>query len=67
MDKIPLPNKFELNEVDANRATLTIEPLFAGYGITIGNALRRVLLSSIPGAAFEKPRYMAGKSFAGNR
>lgn len=51
MDKIPLPNKFELNEMDANRAVLTIEPLFAGYGITIGNALRRVLLSSIPGAA----------------
>lgn len=51
MDKIPLPNKFELKEIDANRGVLTIEPLFAGYGITIGNALRRVLLSSIPGAA----------------
>jgi len=51
MDKIPLPNKFELKELDAHRAELVIEPLFAGYGLTIGNALRRVLLSSIPGAA----------------
>jgi DNA-directed RNA polymerase subunit alpha len=51
MDKIPLPNKFELKDVDTNRSVLTIEPLFAGYGITIGNALRRVLLSSIPGSA----------------
>ncbi len=51
MEKIPLPNKFELKEIDTNRGVLTIEPLFAGYGITIGNALRRVLLSSIPGAA----------------
>lgn len=51
MDKLPLPNKFELHENGANRATLVIEPLFAGYGVTIGNALRRVLLSSMPGAA----------------
>ncbi|MBI4121858.1 MAG: DNA-directed RNA polymerase subunit alpha [Parcubacteria group bacterium] len=51
MDKIPLPNTFELHAAGENRATLVIEPLFAGYGVTIGNALRRVLLSSIPGAA----------------
>ena len=51
MDKLPLPNKFELHETGPNRATLVIEPLFAGYGVTIGNALRRVLLSSMPGAA----------------
>ena len=51
MDKIPLPNKFELNEINDRHAILTIEPLFAGYGLTIGNALRRVLLSSMPGSA----------------
>lgn len=34
-----------------NSATLTIEPLHHGYGTTVGNALRRVLLSSLPGAA----------------
>lgn len=34
-----------------NEVLLTIEPLHHGYGTTIGNALRRVLLSSLPGAA----------------
>jgi DNA-directed RNA polymerase subunit alpha len=32
-------------------ATFTIEPLHPGYGMTLGNSLRRVLLSSIAGAA----------------
>jgi DNA-directed RNA polymerase subunit alpha len=32
-------------------ATFTIEPLHTGYGMTLGNSLRRVLLSSIAGAA----------------
>ncbi|MFA5000140.1 MAG: DNA-directed RNA polymerase subunit alpha [Patescibacteria group bacterium] len=30
---------------------ITVEPLFPGYGMTLGNSLRRVLLSSLPGAA----------------
>lgn len=34
-----------------NHALFTMEPLPAGYGTTIGNALRRALLSSLPGAA----------------
>ncbi len=34
-----------------NLKTLVVEPLFPGYGTTIGNALRRVLLNSLPGAA----------------
>lgn len=36
---------------DKNSGTFTIEPLPQGYGMTIGNGLRRVLLSSLPGAA----------------
>ncbi len=32
-------------------ATFTVEPLHTGYGMTLGNSLRRVLLSSIAGAA----------------
>jgi len=32
-------------------ATIIVEPLERGFGITIGNALRRVLLSSLQGAA----------------
>jgi len=34
-----------------NYASYDIEPLEAGYGVTLGNALRRVLLSSLSGAA----------------
>ncbi len=34
-----------------NEATFVIEPCYFGYGTTLGNALRRVLLSSLPGAA----------------
>lgn len=34
-----------------NRGTFTIEPLSPGYGVTIGNSLRRVLLSSLEGSA----------------
>ncbi len=34
-----------------NYAKFVIEPLERGFGITLGNALRRILLSSIPGAA----------------
>lgn len=36
---------------DAKKGVFEIEGLYAGYGLTVGNALRRVLLSSLPGAA----------------
>src|SRR5437899_2948593 len=36
---------------DSKRGVFEIEGLFAGYGLTVGNALRRTLLSSLPGAA----------------
>lgn len=41
----------EIRERRDNYAKFVIEPLERGYGITLGNSLRRVLLSSIPGAA----------------
>lgn len=40
-----------ITEDSANTATFTIEPMHAGYGNTLGNSLRRVLLSSIRGGA----------------
>ncbi len=40
----------EVNE-DNNYAKFVCEPLERGYGVTIGNSLRRILLSSLPGAA----------------
>ncbi len=53
MESIFLPSKmyFTAGANPQNEALLTIEPLHHGYGTTIGNALRRVLLSSLPGAA----------------
>lgn len=36
---------------EGNRTIFEIEDLYPGYGVTLGNALRRVLLSSLPGAA----------------
>lgn len=38
-------------QASGNRATLAVSPLPAGYGVTIGNAMRRALLSSLPGTA----------------
>jgi DNA-directed RNA polymerase subunit alpha len=40
-----------IDELGDNHVLFTIEPLPPGYGTTLGNALRRVLLSSVPGAA----------------
>ena len=37
--------------VSDSRSRFTIEPLEPGFGCTLGNSLRRTLLSSIPGAA----------------
>lgn len=48
---IPLPNKIYFAKEEKYRSVVIIEPLYPGYGVTIGNALRRVLLSSLPGAA----------------
>ncbi len=39
------------SEADPNYGRFTIEPLERGYGTTLGNSLRRILLSSLPGAA----------------
>jgi len=45
------PALASIDEQSATLATFVIEPLHAGYGNTLGNSLRRVLLSSIEGAA----------------
>src|SRR3989344_4598730 len=52
MEHIPLPTTVTIVAGDNERvATVAIEPFFPGYGTTVGNSLRRVLLSSLPGAA----------------
>ena len=46
------PSKVDIkSNENKNSATLIAEPLEKGYGLTIGNTLRRILLSSIQGSA----------------
>lgn len=47
---IHTPGVVKVDDTDTNSATFTIEPLHSGYGMTLGNSIRRVLLSSIAGA-----------------
>lgn len=52
MQTIALPKKIEYKKGDQpNSGSVIIEPCYPGYGTTLGNSLRRVLLSSLPGAA----------------
>ena len=48
---IILPNKFSVVSESNKEGIFEIAGLYPGYGITVGNSLRRVLLSSIEGAA----------------
>ena len=49
---LPLPKKMEFLKTDnPYKKTMVLEPCFSGYGLTVGNALRRVVLSSLPGSA----------------
>ena len=45
------PKLVDIEMLNASHAKITIEPLERGFGHTLGNALRRVLLSSLPGSA----------------
>lgn len=45
------PRHIQVDEVTKTHAKVTLEPLERGFGHTLGNALRRILLSSMPGAA----------------
>ena len=52
MIEIEKPNIATINlSEDGRNGKFIIEPLERGYGITLGNSLRRVLLSSLPGVA----------------
>lgn len=48
---IHTPGLVAVDDHSASSSTFTVEPLQSGYGMTLGNSLRRVLLSSIAGAA----------------
>ena len=50
------PNVISVDNVNLTRARVTLEPLERGFGYTLGNALRRILLSSMSGAAVTEVR-----------
>ena len=45
------PRHIDVEELSATHARVTLEPLERGFGHTLGNTLRRILLSSMPGCA----------------
>lgn len=52
MEPILLPSKIRFSRGERpNEGVLSVEPCAQGYGTTLGNAMRRVMLSSLPGAA----------------
>ncbi len=55
--EVLLPNAPKLVSAGENSAVFEVAQLYPGYGVTIGNALRRVLLSSIKGAAISRVHF----------
>lgn len=53
---ITLPSKPRIVSEDENQGIYEIDSLYPGYGHTLGNSLRRIILSSIPGAAITQVR-----------
>jgi DNA-directed RNA polymerase subunit alpha len=53
-DALIKPDNIEIEALGEQGAKVTLEPLERGYGHTLGNALRRILLSSMPGTAVTK-------------
>src|SRR5690554_7309151 len=54
---IQRPSVEAIGEEEGNRQKFAISPLEPGFGHTLGNSLRRTLLSSIPGAAVTQVRF----------
>ncbi len=50
------PRRVEPKQIDDRTSQITIEPLERGFGHTLGNALRRIMLSSMPGCAVTEVR-----------
>ena len=57
LDKVELMRpEIRIEECSSTFGKVIVEPLERGYGVTLGNALRRVLLSSVKGAAITSVR-----------
>ena len=51
MDELIFPQQIKVEELSEQQGKIVLEPLERGFATTLGNSLRRVLLSAIPGAA----------------
>jgi len=60
MDELVFPKEIKAVELTEVSGKVVLEPLEPGFGTTLGNALRRTLLTAIPGAAITRVRF-AGK------
>jgi DNA-directed RNA polymerase subunit alpha len=60
MDELVFPQGIKVEELTAIRGKISIEPVERGFATTLGNSLRRVLLTAIPGAAVVRVR-LSGK------
>lgn len=68
MKQVERPSKFETVEESATYGKYAVEPFMRGFGLTVGHALRRMLLSSIVGAAVTAVRVQGAKhEFSGLR
>ena len=57
MMEIEMPKIAVEENEDKSYAKIVVEPLEKGFGLTIGNALRRILLSALPGAAIQNIKF----------
>ncbi len=60
MIEMDMPKIEVVENEDRSYAKVVVEPLEKGFGLTIGNCLRRILLSALPGAAAQGIRFMDG-------
>lgn len=60
MNELVFPHEIQIEELRDDYGRIVIEPLERGFGATLGNSMRRTLLSSIPGAAVVRVN-VAGK------
>ena len=57
MMEIEMPKIAVEENEDRSYAKIVVEPLEKGFGLTLGNALRRILLSALPGAAIQNIKF----------
>ena len=57
MMEIEMPKIAVEESEDRSYAKVVVEPLEKGFGLTLGNALRRILLSALPGVAIQNIKF----------